>query len=133
MSRLRVMVVGEQEDFRKKIAAVLGERGYETFPAADGIDALRQIYSVMPQLIVSEAGLASLSGFEFLPFVKRRFPSMRVIALSGNPSETVTRKMNFVPDALLAKHPWDAGALLEAAEELLSREATAETEEVDCA
>lgn len=130
MSRMRVMVVDEQEEFREMVSSLLEGQGYETYPAADGIDALRQIYQVMPRLIVADAELANLSGFEFLPFVRRRFPFMRVIGLQDAGQGGPRR---FVPDAVLPKRPWNGEALLEAAEEVLSREAYVETEAVDCA
>jgi two-component system, chemotaxis family, sensor histidine kinase and response regulator WspE len=132
MSRMRVMVVDEEEEFRETVARLLDEQGYEAYLAADGIDALRQIYDVMPQLIVSDTELANLSGFEFLPFVRRRFPLIRIIGLQGAP-EDPERRINFVPDSLVAKRPWNPEALVAAAEDLVSRSAVPETEEVDCA
>jgi DNA-binding response OmpR family regulator len=133
MSRLRVMVVDEEESFRDKVSQLMAEQGFDVYPAADGIDALRQIYHVMPQLIVSDAGLANLSGFEFLPFVKRRFPSIAVIALDAQPDEN-SGTSNLKSDLLLSKQPWDPTALLESVEELLSRQTVlTETEDADCA
>lgn len=124
------MVVDEEEEFREMVSALLEQQGYETYPAADGIDALRQIYQVMPRLIVADAELANLSGFEFLPFVRRRFPFMRVIGLEDEAPRGAKR---FMPDAVLPKRPWNGEALLEAAEEVLSREMEPERQEVDCA
>lgn len=135
MSKLRVMVVDEHEGFREKVTRLMEKQGFETYPAADGIDALRQIYSVMPQVIVSDAGLTNLSGFQFLPFVKRRFPTISVITLGTQPSES-PRTSKFVPDKLLPKQPWDPNALLGSVEEVLSRSPLKLEEEVrdaDCA
>jgi CheY-like chemotaxis protein len=81
MSGMRVMVVTEHPVFREILTSLIEERGYEVYAAADGIDALRQIYHVLPQVIVSDAALPNLSGFELLPFVRRRFPEIAVIAL----------------------------------------------------
>jgi CheY-like chemotaxis protein len=81
MSGMRVMVVTEHPVFREILTSLIEERGFEAYPAADGIDALRQIYHVLPKVIVSDAALPNLSGFELLPFVRRRFPEIGVIAL----------------------------------------------------
>jgi CheY-like chemotaxis protein len=81
MSGMRVMVVTEHPVFREILTSLIEECGYEVYAAADGIDALRQIYHVLPQVIVSDAALPNLSGFELLPFVRRRFPEIGVIAL----------------------------------------------------
>jgi chemosensory pili system protein ChpA (sensor histidine kinase/response regulator) len=133
MSRMRVMVVDEHEGFRQTVTRLMTDKGFEAYPAADGIDALRQIYQVMPQLIVSDADLADLSGFEFLPFVKRRFPSIGVIVLGTQPRES-RRTTKFVADMLLPKQPWDATAFLGSVDELLSRcPLPAGVEDTDCA
>jgi CheY-like chemotaxis protein len=120
MTKFRVMVVDEHQGFREAVSRLMSEQGYEAYPAADGIDALRQIYEVKPQLIVSDAGLANLSGFEFLPFVKRRFPSIGVIALEGQQNQQ-TKRSSAVADKLLPKQPLNPKALLGSAEELLAR------------
>ena len=131
--KMRVMVVDEQEEFREMVSGLMVEQGFEVYPAADGIDALRQIYHVMPQLIVSDARLANLSGFEFLSFVKRRFPAIAIVALDAQPEEPA-QPSKLCADVLLAKQPWDPGALLDAVEGLLGREmVTAKTEDADCA
>lgn len=133
ISRMRVMVVDEQESFREMVSGLMAEQGFDVYPAADGIDALRQIYHVMPQLIVSDARLANLSGFEFLPFVKRRFPAIAVIALDAQPGEPA-QPSKLGADVLLAKEPWDPDTLLDSIDELLARETvSAEAEDADCA
>ena len=131
--KMRVMVVDEQESFREMVSGLMTEQGFDVYPAADGIDALRQIYHVMPQLIVSDASLANLSGFEFLSFVKRRFPAIAIVALDAQPEEPgPTSKLS--ADVLLAKQPWDPVALLDVVEGLLAREMVpAKTEDADCA
>ncbi len=121
MSKFRVMVVDEHQGFRETIARLMSEHGYEAFPAADGIDALRQIYDVQPQLIVSDAGLANLSGFEFLPFVKRRFPAIGVIALKPKEKNEQAERSGAVADKLLPKQPLNPKELLGSVAELLAR------------
>lgn len=82
MSGLRVMVVTDYPAFRDVVCGVVEGRGFQAFPATDGIDALRQIYHVMPRVIISDAALPNLAGFDLLNFVRRRFPEIGIIALS---------------------------------------------------
>lgn len=105
MKSCRVMVVDEDADFREMLCVLLDEYGFRAYPAADGIDALRQIYTIEPQLIVAAAELSCLSGFDFLPFVRRRFPEIGVMALRDKHATASAR-----PDAdcILEKQPWDA-------------------------
>src|SRR6185369_16612359 len=66
MSGERIMVVCEEPALRESITELIEQQGLESYPAGDGIDALRQIYHVRPQVIISDAALSRLSGFEFL-------------------------------------------------------------------
>src|SRR5437764_247552 len=81
MLSYRVMVVAEDFALRKLLVDAIKNWHFEVFPAADGLDALRQIYYVSPHLIVADAELGNYAGFELLPFLRRRFPEAGVIAL----------------------------------------------------
>ena len=37
----------------------------------------------LPDIIVSDLNMPGMSGFDFLPIVRRRFPAIRLIAMSG--------------------------------------------------
>src|SRR6185436_11902208 len=58
-------------------------KGYEVSTAEDGFDALLQMKSKVPEVIVSDLNMPQMSGFEFLSVVRRRFPQVLVIAMSG--------------------------------------------------
>jgi two-component system, OmpR family, response regulator len=117
MSSGRVMVVDENPGFRNVIVNLIAEHGFETFPAADGIDALRQIYDVMPNVIVADAVLSDLSGFRFLPFVRRRFPNIRVIAMKGE-STSAFQPTEVVADKIFPKCSFNLERFLQVVEEL---------------
>src|SRR6266545_2438949 len=106
MSGMRVMVVTEHPVFREILTSLVEERGFEAYPAADGIDALRQIYHVLPRVIVSDAALPNLSGFELLPFVRRRFPEIGVIALWEKRCTDESTAMEFA-DVILPVDPFN--------------------------
>jgi CheY-like chemotaxis protein len=106
MSGFRVMVVTEQPTFRQMLVCLAQERGLEAFPAADGIDALRQIYHVQPHVIVSDAALPNLSGFELLPFVRRRFPQIGVLALRES-QPAIEHALFIKADVILPSDPFN--------------------------
>lgn len=117
MSNCRVMVVDENPWFRKAMVGFIAERGFEAFPAADGIDALRQIYDVKPNVIVADAVLPDLSGFRLLPFVRRRFPAISVIAIKGE-STSGDQAGEVLADRVLPKNPFNIERFLQLIEEL---------------
>lgn len=112
----RVMVVDENAAFRNVIVNVIAQRGFEAYPAADGIDALRQIYEVMPKVIVADAVLPDLSGFRFLPFVRRRFPDIAVIAMKGESNAYNSGAV--IADKVFHKNPFNLDRFLQSIEEL---------------
>jgi CheY-like chemotaxis protein len=79
----RVLVVDDEPLIRQTMAMMLTEVGYEVATAVDGFDALLQIKASMPNLIISDLNMPQMSGFEFLSVVRRRFPHIAVIAMSG--------------------------------------------------
>jgi CheY-like chemotaxis protein len=51
--------------------------------AEDGFSALRAIRQQAPDILISDLNMAGMSGFELLSVVRRRFPEMQTIAMSG--------------------------------------------------
>ncbi len=131
MSGERVMVVSEQSSFREEVAKLIEDHGLQSYPAADGIDALRQIYHVRPQVIISDAGLSRLSGFEFLPFVRRRFPAVGVIAVGL--SQGTHHEERPVADLQVAKDPWNPERFIEHVRWILAQWPLRTEQESDCA
>ena len=127
----RVMVVCEQPSFRDEIAKLIEEHGLESYAAADGIDALRQIYHVRPRVIVTDAALSQLCGFEFLAFVRRRFPKVGVIVV-GAPEGT-SHEDDPVADVLVPRNPWNPERFIAQVRQMLSQWPLREEKEFDCA
>jgi CheY-like chemotaxis protein len=125
------MVVSEQPSFREEVARLIEDQGLESYPAADGIDALRQIYHVRPKLIVSDAGLSRVSGFEFLPFVRRRFPRVAVIAVGT--ADSAYQEQAPVADLLVPRDPWNAERFIGQVRQMLSQGPVRVREESGCA
>ncbi len=79
----RILVVDDESDIRDVMASLLTEAGYEVSTAVHGLDALRQMRSTIPEVIISDLNMPEMSGFEFLSVVRRRFPETAVVAISG--------------------------------------------------
>lgn len=81
--KLRVLFVDDDSGLRESSALILKSLGYEIRTAADGFEALVELRSVPPDLIVSDLRMPNMSGFELLSIVRQRFPHIPVIAISG--------------------------------------------------
>ncbi len=72
----RILVVDDEPCIRQVVAALLSAQGYNVSTAEHGFDALLQIRSVNPELIVSDLNMPQMSGFELLSVLRRRFPEI---------------------------------------------------------
>ena len=78
-----LLVVDDEALVRTCLSEMLIEAGYTVRTASDGFSALGAIRDEIPDLILSDLHMPGMSGFEFLSVVRRRFPSIHVIAMSG--------------------------------------------------
>src|SRR5436305_3283694 len=83
LARREILVVDDDTAVRDSIGLVLKMAGYEVSLAENGFDALLQLRRTFPAVIISDLNMPQMSGFEFLSVVRRRFPGIPVIAMSG--------------------------------------------------
>ena len=81
--KFRVLVVDDEPSILQIAAALFASKGYEVLTAADGFEALVQLRQSLPDVIISDLSMPNMSGFELLSVVRRRFPHIPVIAMSG--------------------------------------------------
>jgi CheY-like chemotaxis protein len=79
----KLLIVDDEPLLRESMMHVLTEIGYRVRVAEDGFSALREIREQMPDFLVSDLNMPGMSGFELLAVVRRRFPAIRSIAMSG--------------------------------------------------
>jgi len=75
--------VDDEALVRMCLVRILIESGYAVRTASDGFSALAEIREDIPDLILSDLNMPGMSGFELLSVVRRRFPSIRVVAMSS--------------------------------------------------
>lgn len=78
-----ILLVDDNPSIRNLLSIHLAKAGFEALHAEDGIDALVKLRDTMPRVIISDLKMPRMSGFEFIRVVRRRFPTIPVIALSG--------------------------------------------------
>lgn len=81
--RHEILVVDDDAAVRDSIVLLLRASGYNVIAAIDGFDALLQLKKSVPAVVISDLNMPQMSGFEFLSVVRRRFPKIGVIAMSG--------------------------------------------------
>jgi len=102
---------------------LLTSAGYDVATAGNGFDALLHLKRALPDLIISDLNMPQMSGFEFLSVVRRRFPEIGVVAMSGAFQDGSDVPGGVIADSFYAKgrsHPED---LFRTVAELMERPA----------
>ena len=79
-----VLLVDDDPSVRALLSRQLKKEGFETREAEDGIEGLVKLRNELPGVIISDLQMPRMSGFEFVSVVRRRFPCITVIVLSGS-------------------------------------------------
>ena len=72
--------------------------------AEDGFEGLAALKQSLPDIIISDLRMPNMNGFEFLSVVRRRFPVIPVIVISGEFSG-LTRSRKRVGGCVLPQGP----------------------------
>jgi len=92
----RILLVDDEDALREAGKKLLEAHGYEVLGADDGFEGLAALKQSLPDLIISDLQMPNMNGFEFLSVVRRRFPTIPVIVISGEFSGAS------VPESVLA-------------------------------
>ncbi len=82
----RVLIVEDEKDLARMVAAYLERAGYEVHVAYDGREAVEQARSIEPEVIVLDLGLPGLDGIEVCRQV-RTFSDCYVLMLTARAEE----------------------------------------------
>jgi CheY-like chemotaxis protein len=116
----QVLVVDDDMGVRQTLTLLLAAAGYETSAAQNGFEALQIIKREAPSLLLCDLDMPDMSGREFLTIVRRRFPRIAVIAMSGSYEED-TAFEGVMADAFYIKGQKTPSELFQIAAELIQR------------
>ncbi len=68
---MRVLVVDDSPTMQDIISATLKSANFEVVQAEHGIDALKRLESVTPDLIITDLNMYQMDGFEFVSRVRQ--------------------------------------------------------------
>jgi CheY-like chemotaxis protein len=82
-AKCQILVVDDDLSIRESVAMSLMAAGYDVVTAEDGFRALAQISKKLPDVVLSDLNMPGMSGFELLSVIRRRFPQIATVAMSG--------------------------------------------------
>lgn len=83
-TKLRLLLVDDEEDFRRATSAALGRRGFSVTEAASGKEALAVIQRECPDIVVLDLKMPGMSGIETLQKIRKIEAALPVIILTGH-------------------------------------------------
>jgi CheY-like chemotaxis protein len=107
----RILIVEDDPRLREVGKLVLETQGYEVHVAGDGFEALIALKRSLPDIIISDLSMPNMNGFELLSVVRRRFPTIPVIVISGEFS-VLTVPESVLADAFFPKRSVPAGGVI---------------------
>ncbi|MGO8788300.1 MAG: response regulator [Terriglobia bacterium] len=114
-----VLLVDDDPSIRDLLSMRLEQAGFEARQAEDGIDGLVKLRDELPKVIISDLEMPRMSGLEFISVVRRRFPSIPVIVLSGSVPAEVSVEIK--PDRWIEKSARQIPKLLQAVHDLVRK------------
>lgn len=79
-----ILIVGEDQSEREMLADVLKTAGYRVREASNGKEAMAQISTDSPELLLTDIVMPEKDGLELLQDVRRQYPNIVTIAMSGS-------------------------------------------------
>lgn len=79
----RMLIIDDDAVFCEIADHLFSSLGYTVRCAEDGFEALAMMKEALPDIVICDLNMPRMSGFELLSIVRRRFPQVPVIAMSG--------------------------------------------------
>jgi DNA-binding NtrC family response regulator len=87
MQEFKVLMVDDEEDFVKTLAERMQMRDLSPDVALNGEQALEQVQRDVPDVMVLDLKMPGIDGMEVLRRVRKAYPQVQVIILTGHGSE----------------------------------------------
>src|SRR6266852_6483191 len=118
----RILVIDDDTELRALLRLALEMAGHQVLEASDGRQGIKAFSQQAADLILCDIILADKEGLETIRELRRRFPDVKIVAMSGG---AFGGKWDFLPLAMkfgaarILKKPFDVGALTLVIDELL--------------
>lgn len=122
----RVLVIDDNADFRTLIQLALVAEGFDVSVAANGQDGMCLLRKQIADIVVTDILMPEQDGIETIAELRRDFPDVKIIAISGALSATgfdYLRVPIQLGAARILRKPFQMQELLGALRELVSTQA----------
>jgi two-component system nitrogen regulation response regulator NtrX len=87
-----ILIVDDEVSIVQSLSGLLTDEGFEVTSASNGYEALQQIESDAPDLVLLDIWMPGIDGIETLKEIKQKYPHIQVIMITGHGTiETAVR------------------------------------------
>jgi CheY-like chemotaxis protein len=111
-----VLVIDDNDDFRSLLRLALEREGFEVRTAANGQEGLAVLQGWGADVVVTDIFMPGKEGIETISEVRKQFPGIRIVAMSGRPSATDFDPLSIAAQlgaAKTLKKPFDIDELID--------------------
>ena len=120
----RILVIDDDSDMRAMLEQTLRSAGYEVVLAANGTQGIRYYHANPTSLVITDLFMPKKAGLETIIELRRDFPDVSIIAISGKPTGgtllSIAQRLGAVKTI---EKPFQHHELLRAVEEVLAAKA----------
>lgn len=84
MTYKTILVVDDEGSICQTLKGILSDEGYKVLTVGTGEEALKVVEEELPDLVLLDIWLPGIDGIETLKVIKRDFPQIQVIMMSGH-------------------------------------------------
>jgi len=84
MTEMKVMLVDDEERFLSTTKKLIARKGHDVETATSGSEALEKLATQSVHVVILDVKMPGMDGIETLKAIKRRFPLVEVIMLTGH-------------------------------------------------
>ena len=119
-TKSNILVVDDEDALRMVLSSELQSSGYEVGTASDGDEAINLVQTKKFDLVLLDIKMPRVDGFEVLKFIKKNYPTIKVIMLTGfaDLKNAIESKKHGAED--FVSKPYDLVDLLTTIERVLS-------------
>jgi len=79
----RILIIEDDPDIRSVLRQILEWEGYTVVDAQDGLQGMRRFLEAPCDLVITDLLMPGMSGSAVISKLRRRFPDLKIIAISG--------------------------------------------------
>jgi DNA-binding response OmpR family regulator len=117
-----ILVIDDDDQFRKFVTSMLVREGYEAEGAHDGYVGMAMCIERLPDLVVTDIVMPEKEGLGTIADLRQEFPDMKIIAVTGfanrGPDDYLTLAEKLGAQYSFSK-PFERDEFLSAVEELV--------------